>query len=299
MPYTDALILAGGIGKRLYPISTPEHPKQFLQGPNGKTFFESALDRAFALAENIFVICGKLHTPHIEKILAGLPDKKQQVRVITEPVGRNTALPIALAASLSNREGHSEDRTMLVLTSDHVIQPLERFVDDALSLEAAVRQKGLGVFGIKPTRPDTNYGYIETVDTPKAGDSATGSRVKAVKAFREKPCKEDAEAYLAAGNFYWNSGMFAFNTGYIIEEFKQNCPEITIPASLEGEALQLFYEDPGIPATSFDYAITEKCQDVHMVESSFNWNDIGSIEEYTRIINHEYNIINLSLSSWV
>jgi mannose-1-phosphate guanylyltransferase len=192
---------------------------------------------------------------------------------------------------------------MLVLTSDHIIQPLEVFVRDAACAAAFARQGKLVVFGIPPRAPETGYGYIEAAEVLScSGGEASGlPSVFRAAAFREKPDRAAAEAFLAAGCFYWNSGMFAFSSGFILEEFRRNAPECLLPfEALKAPAESAYAVRQGIPVLevwpglddayaavkgiSFDYAIAEKCGQTVMVAAGFDWFDVGSWDEYARLL---------------
>lgn len=181
---------------------------------------------------------------------------------------------------------------MLVLTSDHIIKPLEQFRTDAAAAAALAAQERLTVFGIPPKNPDTGFGYIETVAGPQSFE---------VKSFREKPDQETAEQFLAAGRFYWNSGMFAFSSQFMLAEFHRHAPEVIAPfekltapdknAYRREQGLQILENWPGLDgayrdtrAISFDYAIAEKCENTAMVRANFNWIDIGNWDEYARLL---------------
>jgi mannose-1-phosphate guanylyltransferase len=195
---------------------------------------------------------------------------------------------------------------MLVLTSDHIIKPAERFYADAvLAARFAARNK-LVVFGIPPAAPETGYGYIEAAEALSPGGGPPGRAAGAEGAvyraasFREKPDRERAEQYLASGRFYWNSGMFAFSSRFILEEFGRKVPEIFLPMDklkAPGEGaytrrgeLQVLEHWEGleeaygaVKSVSFDYAIAEKCADVVMVAAGFDWIDVGSWDEYAKL----------------
>jgi mannose-1-phosphate guanylyltransferase/mannose-1-phosphate guanylyltransferase/mannose-6-phosphate isomerase len=196
---------------------------------------------------------------------------------------------------------------MLVLTSDHIIQPLKVFAEDAACASAFARQGKLAVFGIPPRAPETGYGYIEAAEALPVPVSASGggmaSRTAVFRAasFREKPGLAAAEAFLAEGRFYWNSGMFAFSTGFLLEEFRRNAPECLLPfetlkAPAEGaytvrEGLKILDAWPGlgeaysaVKGISFDYAIAEKCGQTVMAAARFDWFDVGSWDEYARLL---------------
>ncbi|GHV50754.1 hypothetical protein AGMMS49579_04860 [Spirochaetia bacterium] len=308
--FNDVIIMAGGSGTRLWPASNSRRPKQFLPiSPDrpGYSFFSAAVERALAVIEGadgrVIIIAGKSHVPHIIAVCAALSaDERKRLVLIPEPAAKNTAPAIACGVIYSLCTAANTDRTMLVLTSDHIIKPLEQFRADAAAAAALARQERLTVFGIPPKNPDTGFGYIET-------DAASGNAVAdhigpqsfEVKSFREKPDRETAEKFLAAGRFYWNSGMFAFSSQFMLAEFCRHAPEVLKPfeklttpdknAYRTEQGLRILENWPGLDAAyrdaraiSFDYAIAEKCENTAMVRANFNWIDIGNWDEYARLL---------------
>jgi mannose-1-phosphate guanylyltransferase/mannose-1-phosphate guanylyltransferase/mannose-6-phosphate isomerase len=192
---------------------------------------------------------------------------------------------------------------MLVLTSDHIIQPLEVFAQDAACAAVFARQGKLAVFGIPPRAPETGYGYIEAAEALPYSDGKKPSRTSVFRAaaFREKPDRATAEAFLAAGRFYWNSGMFAFSSGFMLEEFRCGAPECLLPfetfkapaesAYTVRQGIKVLEAWPGlneaynaVKGISFDYAIAEKCGQTVMAAARFDWFDIGSWDEYAKLL---------------
>jgi len=295
--FDDCLIMAGGSGTRLWPASSSRLPKQFLPASGKTSFFSMAVERALALTGNngrVIVIAGKSHVPHVvadaSKLSAG---KKKRLIVIGEPATKNTAPAVACAVSYSLLGGiGGSGRNMLVLTSDHIIKPLDVFKADATLAASAAAKGKLVVFGIPPVRPETGYGYIET------GRAVDG--VNRVTAFHEKPDPQTAKKYAASKRFFWNSGMFAFSVESMAELFRNLAPDVILPfAKLKApkpgsvtvsDGVQVLESWPGLDAAyrktksiSFDYAIAEKCPDTVMVRTNFDWIDIGNWEEYVKI----------------
>lgn len=262
----------------------------------------AVIDRSEETGGRVIVIAGKDHLPHVIAACEDFPQKDQEhFLVIGEPLAKNTAPALAagaLYASLSS----GKDRSILVLTSDHLIGPLEQFRRDAAVAAECARQGQLVVFGIKPSSPETGYGYIERLEQCQA---PFREGVYPVASFREKPDKKTAEEFLQAGRFFWNSGMFAFSSAFIIGEFHHHAPELIGPfeklnnppppyrfGGPEGGpgGLQILEDWPGLaeayaasPAISFDYAIAEKCAHRIMVTANFNWTDVGNWDEYARL----------------
>ena len=291
--------MAGGSGTRLWPASSSALPKQFLPAAGGKSFFAMAVERAFAVVRDdgtVIVIAGKSHIPHVLADVADLPtDWKERLVVIGEPVARNTAPAVACAVRYSLSLG--EARRMLVLTSDHIIQPAEAFNEDASKAWAktwGIEDGKLVVFGIRPTRPDTGYGYIYT------GGVSRVDGLRRVWAFHEKPDPQTAKKYAASKRFFWNSGMFAFPSFYMEECFRYLAPEVYLPfealkpptpdSYTVSDGVRVLDRWAGLDAAyrkaksiSFDYAIAEKALRGAMIEASFDWIDIGNWEEYAKI----------------
>jgi len=294
--FDDCLIMAGGSGTRLWPASSSRLPKQFLPASENSSFFSMALERAFALTGKngrIIIIAGISHIPRIIADAAKFnADKKKRLLVIGEPAAKNTAPAIACAVSLSLLSDSGSGRNMLVLTSDHIIKPLSVFKADAALAETGASAGKLAVFGIPPVRPETGYGYIET------GGQEGG--VYSVKAFHEKPDSVTANEYCASGQFFWNSGMFAFNADFMAEQFRLFCPHVFAPfEKLKKPGKKDFSLSRGVrilnswqgldaaykktAAISFDYAIAEKCEKIVMIRANFDWIDIGNWDEYAKI----------------
>jgi mannose-1-phosphate guanylyltransferase/mannose-6-phosphate isomerase len=296
-----SVIMAGGSGTRLWPASNLNHPKQFLPLPNQKekTFFHAALDRALAVsgpdASSVIVIAGRAHIPHIKSICATYGrDDLRRIVLIPEPEAKGTAAAVACAAVFVECF-FGAPRSIFVLTSDHIIEPEADFVIQARSLAPLIRDGGLAVFGIAPRYAETAYGYIEA-----AGADAPPDSVVKVNSFHEKPDKATAEKYLDAGNFFWNSGMFAFSSGFILNEFKKYSAGILAPfeklsvpagdAYTHCDCVRVLEHWQGLDAAyretrseSFDVAISERCGNVIMAKAMFNWSDVGSWDEYARL----------------
>jgi mannose-1-phosphate guanylyltransferase/mannose-6-phosphate isomerase len=306
--------MAGGFGTRLWPVSNSGRPKQFLsiaQGKDrGQSFFSSAVERAFSVLEGrdgrVIVISGESHIPRILEACSGLSAaEKKQLVLIPEPMAKSTAPAVACAALYSGLAAE-QDRSMLVLTSDHIIRPLAGFRADASAAAFHARQDELVVFGIPPAKPETGYGYIEAgepLPPLHSGDGRgqTEPNVYRVASFREKPDRETAEKFVASKRFYWNSGMFAFSSKFMLDEFRRLAPEVI--CSFEqlrapGEncytsenGIRILRDWPGLEdayrqtrGISFDYAIAEKCSRTVMVSAGFDWIDVGNWEEYARLL---------------
>ncbi|MDR3166356.1 MAG: mannose-1-phosphate guanylyltransferase [Treponema sp.] len=307
--FNDCIIMAGGAGTRLWPASNSKTPKQFLAVSPEGSFFDFAVERALGIipAEGdgrVIIVAGKSHRDPVIAACSRLEEaKRKRLILILEPAAKSTAPAIACAALWAGLTS-GEDRKMLVLTSDHVIKPAGSFYADAARACAFASRGRLVVFGIPPAAPKTGYGYIEAAEPlalPRENSpGGPEGRVYRAASFREKPDRERAEQYLAAGRFYWNSGMFAFSSRFILEEFKRNAPEVFLPLDklrLPGEdaytrqgGLRVLEHWDGLEAAygavrniSFDYAIAEKCDNTVMVAAGFDWIDVGSWDEYVKL----------------
>jgi mannose-1-phosphate guanylyltransferase/mannose-6-phosphate isomerase len=298
--YDDCIIMAGGSGTRLWPASNSSKPKQFLsikKTLGEYTFFDAALERAFAVINHsgrVIVIAGKSHVSHIILAAQKLNDKDRgRLVLIPEPEAKNTAAAIACGITYAERTT-VDNRNIIVLTSDHIITPLEIFKSDVTAV--CGQQNALAVFAIPPSSPETGYGYIEIGEAlPQQ------SRIFNVASFREKPDKQKAEQFIARGNFYWNSGMFAFSSRFMIAEFNRSAPQLAAAFStLAAPEKDSHTVMDGLPVLenwlglkeaynraeniSFDYAIAEKCTQAITVVAGFNWLDVGSWDEYARLL---------------
>ncbi|MDR3333330.1 MAG: NTP transferase domain-containing protein [Treponema sp.] len=307
---TDCIIMAGGSGTRLWPASRSNRPKQFLpiagKGPEKNagepTFFSEALARALAVigtSGEVIIIAGKDHVPHIIETCGHLAvEERRRCVLIPEPAAKNTAAAIACGVMYADLV-FGQERNMLVLTSDHIIQPVAVFKADVAA--AFIHQGKLAVFGIPPQGPSTGYGYIEVAEPLSRQPGSREPVVWRVASFREKPDRQQAEAFLAQGHFYWNSGMFAFSSRFMLREFADHAPEVIGPFKhLEAPAessytvtqgLRILGDWPGLPAAyreakniSFDYAIAEKSEQTVMVAADFEWRDVGSWDEYSQLV---------------
>ncbi|QQO08939.1 mannose-1-phosphate guanylyltransferase [Breznakiella homolactica] len=312
--FNDCIIMAGGSGTRLWPASNSKTPKQFLTIPGSGNFFKAAVDRALSVIDiegdgKVIIIAGKNHVPHVSETCRSYSrDILKHLVLIPEPEAKNTA-PAIVCGALYTDWISGRDRTILVLTSDHIINPLEVFQADAAAAAALAEKQRLVVFGIPPSKPETGYGYIEAGDglsvsvdaeLRKAYGAGGGPRAFTVTSFKEKPDKKTAEQYLASGRYYWNSGMFAFSSRFILEEFRKNAPEVILPfdklrapdersytfssgLQVLTTWLDLDKAYAGTAAISFDYAIAEKTAKRAMVAGAFDWVDIGSWDEYAAL----------------
>jgi mannose-1-phosphate guanylyltransferase/mannose-6-phosphate isomerase len=261
------ILLAGGGGTRLFPLSRARFPKQFLKVTGEDSLFAQTVQRFLAVtqARDLVVITNRMHEHLVKAELAA--SGAADAHVVLEPEGRNTAPAIALAAAYCrDKLGSAESEVLFVTPCDHVIRPVDVFAAGVLDAVKLAENGSIVTFGIKPNAPETGYGYIQ------AGAATSGAF--AVQSFREKPDRETAEEYLAAGNYFWNSGMFAFTLGRFIQELAAQQPEI---AALTAAPVETVLEQFGqMPDISIDYGIMEQAAEVLVIPLTAYWNDIGS-----------------------
>ncbi|POB87978.1 mannose-1-phosphate guanylyltransferase/mannose-6-phosphate isomerase [Vibrio vulnificus] len=268
------VIMAGGSGSRLWPLSRSLYPKQFISLASDKSMLQETIARLSGLDHQApLLICNQEHRFIVAEQLR--QQRIQHGGIVLEPVGRNTAPAIALAALHALKS--NDDPLLLVLAADHVIQNQTVFTQ---AVENAVKPAKLGMlvtFGIVPTAPETGYGYI------KQGEAVSDTAYR-VAQFVEKPSLTTAEQYLASGEYYWNSGMFLFKASRFLEELKIYRPDIlqACEAAMHGSRHDLDFirleEDAFIqcPDDSVDYAVMEKTKDALVVPMDAGWSDVGS-----------------------
>ena len=267
-----AVVMAGGSGTRFWPRSRHRTPKQLLNILGTRTMLAETVARVTPpiMRDRIFVVTAATHA---DAVRAALP-RIAASRIIVEPEGRNTAAAIALAAlRLRSRDPKA---VMAVLPADHMISDRKAFAGDlALALDVAEQTGALVTLGIRPTYPETGYGYV------RAGASLPGSRgrVSWVEAFIEKPSRARARALLARGGVRWNAGIFAWRVDVIVDALRTHAPAVLEPleaalAKRGPTALRRAYAK--VPAVSIDTAVLERAERVAMVQARFPWSDVGS-----------------------
>ncbi len=273
------VILSGGAGTRLWPVSRRAHPKPFMELMDGESLAEKTFRRALAIAgENpVLTVTSRDYYVYTRDLYNSMVGEEHPHPFLLEPIGRNTAPAIAMAAIyLGHKLG--PQTTMLVMPADHLIRDEEHFrlaVDEASSLAG---RDYLVTFGIHPTQPETGYGYI------RKGGRIPNSSGFDVAAFVEKPDEKTAHKYVASGDYEWNSGMFCFTAGAFLAALEKHAPEIHRCASSCWDGIDPFRQPLEIPAelfaacpsVSIDYAVMEKADNCVVVSGDFGWSDIGS-----------------------
>ena len=271
-----AVILAGGRGERFWPLSRRSCPKQFLPLLGDRPMLAHTLERLQGLVDprDVWIVTSRDLKSQAESIAPEVP--KHQI--LGEPVGRNTAPAMALASWLIP---DGADAAVLVLPSDHRIEPADRFREELRrAAEASRSRNAIVTFGVPPTRPEVGYGYIEIGDA-----IAPGSPYHRVSAFREKPDAATAATYVSDGRHLWNAGMFVFPPRLLLEEIRTHEPRISaalegVPRSLPSpgaeKAIEGFYEKA--PTISIDYAVMERSKHALVARAGFSWDDLGSWE---------------------
>ncbi|MDF1877999.1 mannose-1-phosphate guanylyltransferase/mannose-6-phosphate isomerase, partial [Sulfurimonas sp. SAG-AH-194-L11] len=260
------IILCGGNGTRLWPISRTLMPKQFVKLFDSKSLFQLTVQRNSKVCDSQFIVS------NIEQYFLAL-DQLEELsqtnnKYLLEPVGRNTAPAIALACMALDKE-----EMVLVTPSDHLIKDEKEYAKVLESAKTLACEDNLVTFGITPTFAEVGFGYIES------------AKDNVVKAFHEKPDLQTATSYLKAGNYYWNSGMFMFKAGVFLEELKKYSPEVyktslkAFNNASQSDMIRIKHEDMmSIPEDSIDYAVMEKSSIVKVIPSNIDWSDVGSFD---------------------
>jgi len=279
------VILSGGAGTRLWPASRESEPKPFLTMPDGLSLVQKALARAFSLGApmdvpEVIVVTNRDYLYRTIDECVRLDEEHPPLRFVLEPEGRNTAPAIALAARAA-QAAHGSGAVLLVLPADHLINDVPAFTAAAIEAATLATQGHLVTFGIRPTRAETGFGYIEC-------GAALGKAGQAVNRFVEKPPRTTAESFVAAGNYLWNSGMFCFGAATIAKALAEHAPGLSKAVDEVWQTRRSgTYEhcatlefDPAafarLPSESIDYAVMEKARPVACVPAAFDWSDIGS-----------------------
>ncbi len=269
------VILSGGNGSRLWPLSRGQYPKQFLSLLTDKTLLQETLLRLDTKATGSIIVCNEAHRFIVTEQLAQIDIEAESI--LLEPFGRNTSPAVALTAMMLLEQGR--DETLVVLPADHFIQDKTRFHQALAVAEQVAEQGKLVLFGIKADKPETGFGYIKCHQATDKGSPALN-----VEQFIEKPDATTAQSFIEQGNYYWNSGMFVFKCSSYLEELQQYAPAIyeackqTLQASQYKD--QFLYIDAKAfaqcPDDSIDYSVMEKTQKATLIPLDSGWNDIGA-----------------------
>jgi mannose-1-phosphate guanylyltransferase len=281
-----AVIMAGGVGTRFWPRSRERSPKQLLEILDKATMLQHTVRRleSFASPLDTFVVTNRLQRALVAKQLPDVPEEN----ILVEPMGRNTAPCIGLAALHVRRLDPSA--VMVVLPADHLIENVEEFRRTlGLAVDIAEHSRSLLTIGIHPTHPETGYGYIQMLDEDSEHNPYFDRGVCRVKTFAEKPNLETAERFLQSGDFLWNSGMFVWRADIILEEINKCLPELSgelmnIDAALGTPSYQATLELAYgmMRGISIDYGVMERSGRVFVIPAKFGWSDIGSWDEVYR-----------------
>lgn len=278
--------MAGGIGSRFWPMSTPEYPKQFIDVMGcGKSLIQLTVDRFLPVCpiENFWVVTSEKYVEIVKKQLPGIPE----CNILAEPEARNTAPCIAYACWKIGQK--HPDANIVVTPSDALVIntfEFERVIRNALEFTAD--RNAIVTIGIKPSRPETGYGYI------CAGNVLEGSEICKVDAFKEKPDYNTACEYLKAGNYLWNAGIFVWNRETITSEIRKHTPTL---AGIMDEMAKDFFSEKEVPTVkrlfptcekiSIDYAVMEKASEIYTLPAEFGWSDLGSWGSLHTLLNHD------------
>ncbi|WP_337421274.1 mannose-1-phosphate guanylyltransferase [Phocaeicola sp.] len=272
---THVVIMAGGIGSRFWPMSTPESPKQFIDVMGvGKSLIQLTVDRFKDICpkENFWVVTSEKYVDIVKEQLPQMPEQ----HILAEPEARNTAPCIAYACWKIRKE--FPQANIVVTPSDALVIDTAEFAHCIrLALEKTAHSNAIVTLGMKPTRPETGYGYIATQG------EADEKGICKVEAFKEKPDVETATRYLAAGNYFWNAGIFVWNVETITNALRRYTPQIAgvmdelepaLFTDREAEELKRLF--PTCEKISIDYAVMEKAEDIFVLPAEFGWSDLGS-----------------------
>ena len=271
-----AVIMAGGVGTRFWPLSRKQKPKQFLPIISDKTMIEETVFRLLPLISpsQIYTIANHSQTKTIKKLLPQIPEEN----LLVEPKGKNTAPSLMLATAVIYLQ--NPEAVVIALPADHLIKDAALFLKKLEAAgQAALEGTPIVTFGIPPSSPSSGYGYIQF--SPQDSTELSGETFFSVEKFKEKPGIEQAKEFLDAGNYFWNSGMFLWQAKIFPIKLEQYAPELfpfwgKMVKALETKQESLLisvFDD--IPSISIDYALMERAQPVWMCQGDFGWSDVG------------------------
>lgn len=277
------VIIAGGSGTRLWPLSTSNYPKHLLKLIGDRTMVQQAYDRAKRLGDKVYVVTEAGHADHMKKQLSDLPEEA----FLIEPGRRGTAHCIAFALDVIARK-HDTSEPIAFIHADHHVRDIEGFMRSfAVAAKISMERKSIVLIGIEPTYPATGFGYIQ-----RDGVISEDSSAYVVESFKEKPDFETARQYVDSGNYLWNCGYFVGSVDVFLEEMKQNASElkehydilaaISDPDSEEYKNAYLEFDNQVI-----DIALIEKAKELAVVSASFDWMDVGSFKDLHDVVSRD------------
>lgn len=282
-----AIIMAGGVGSRLWPRSREASPKQLLHVMGDGTMIQNTVARLQPMVppERIFIVTNQKQIEGFRKQVPAVPEEN----LIAEPFGRNTAPCIGLAATTVL--ARDPNAIMIVLPADHWIENVREFQNRIrIACEIAETRRGLVTLGITPNRPETGYGYIQWSEKKAGLNDYYDRGVRNVRTFAEKPDVRTAQRFLESGDFLWNSGMFIWRADVVLEEFSNHLPDlheqiIAIAGAFGSEDYAKILESgyKRITPISIDYGVMEKAKNVYVLQCDFGWSDVGSWDETYRL----------------
>ena len=289
--------MAGGIGSRFWPMSTPEFPKQFVDVlGTGKTMIQMTVERFAPLCpmENFWVVTSASYVEIVRSQLPGIPAEN----ILAEPCARNTAPCIAYAC-WKIRQKHA-DANIVVTPSDALVTDGDEFRHViGKALEFTAEGKRIVTVGISPTRPETGYGYIQALlpdDVVCSQKELPSDEILSVSSFKEKPSLDVAKLYLAAGNYFWNAGIFVWNVNTIVESIRNFTPELAAKMDKMSESFYTRFETetvedifPTCEKISIDYAVMEKADYIYTIPGDFGWSDVGTWGSLWTLLEHDEN----------
>lgn len=282
-----ALIMAGGVGARFWPRSRERSPKQLLEIIGNGTMLQNTVYRLDPIVarENILIVTNKHQYHEVQRQLPQIPSEN----IIVEPFGRNTAPAIGLAAEIL--EKRVSDAIMIALPADHLVHDIRAFHEIIeRGIQVAEVTDGLVTIGIRATRPETGYGYIQYIDEQQAKDYRKLGAYR-VKTFAEKPNLVTAQRFIESGDFVWNSGIFIWKASTILKAIREYLPELadelkqlneSIDTEKFSEALEMAYHE--MRGISIDYGVMEKSMNTFVIPGEFGWSDLGSWDEVYRML---------------
>ncbi len=282
------IILAGGSGTRLWPVSRRNYPKQFMKVNGKRSILQQTIERLLPVInpDDIVILTNKEYKFYVKSELDSLLfEATNSPHIVLEPACKNTAPAIALGIKYCTEKlGCQKEEVIFVSPCDHIIKPTDRFCHYVRKSEQIAKEGHIVTFGIKPLSPETGYGYIKTENKMQGAKS---EEYLIVESFIEKPDIASAKNYLKEGNYYWNSGIFVFMIGLIEEEFVKYAPEI-------GKSFEMNFDEMikgfvRMPSISFDYAVMERSDRIVTLPADIYWSDIGSWDALFEILDKDEN----------